>query len=80
MDQICFLNDFPAVEEERFYKEIATDASGNYTVYAGGTYVFFKNTKGLSIRFTTPDIKSNAAGADQIEAWLKRIRQMNPGF
>lgn len=44
MEQLSFLNDFPDTEEKR-YKRIITDASGNYNVFTGGTYICFKNEK-----------------------------------
>lgn len=80
MEQLCFLNDFPGAEEGKFYKQIGNDASGNYDVFAGGNYIFLKNKKGLTIRFTGADIRSNSATPKQIEQWIRSLHQKHPNF
>lgn len=80
MEQLCFLNDFPDSAEERLYKVVAKDVRGGYQVFWGGTYVFVKNTKGLTVRFTGSDIVDNSINPEKIETWLSRLQQKHPNF
>lgn len=80
MDQLCFVNDFPGNEEEKFYKVVGHDSTGNYSIFTGGTYVWIKNRKGLTVRFTGPEIKGGDLRSEQIEAWVKRLRQLHEHF
>ena len=80
MEQICFLSDFPASGEEKFYEKIETRATEDYTLYVGGTYVHFKNKKGLTVRFTSADVKGRKVSDEQVAAWLKRLHQLHAHF
>lgn len=80
MDQLCFVSDFPGSKEEKFYKVVGNDASGNYIVFTGGTYVWVKNKKGMTVRFTSPEVKGGDVSAEQIETWMKRLHQLLGGF
>lgn len=80
MDQISFLKDFPVIEEERFYKKIATDLSGDYMVYSGGTYIFIRNKNGMSIRFTTRETSADTVSPVQIETWISKLHDLHPRF
>lgn len=80
MEQICFLSDFPASGEEKFYEKIETPATEEYTLYIGGTYVYLKNKKGMTVRFTTADLKGRSVSDEQVIAWLKRLHQLHANF
>lgn len=80
MEQLSFLNDFPDVEEEKRCKLITTDASGDYDVFAGGTYIYIKNKKGQTVRFTGADVKQGSVTAEQIEGWLSRLHKLYHNF
>lgn len=80
MEELCFLSDFPASGEERFYKQVDTKATEDYTLYVGGNYVYFKNKKGLTVRFTSADLKGRHISDEQIAIWLKRLRQLHANF
>lgn len=76
MDNICFLTDFPDDQEVKYYKEVATDASGKYHVFSGGTYICITNGEGKAVRFTSKDALTN----EQIDGWVARLHQLHPHF
>jgi hypothetical protein len=80
MEQLCFLNDFPVSGEEKFYQKIDSKIASDYNLYVGGTYVCIKNKKGLTLRFTSAEIKGRTVSDDQVEKWLKQIRHMHTNF
>ena len=80
MEQLCFLNDFPVSEEEKFYKKIDSKIASDYNLYVGGTYVCIKNKKGLTLRFTSAEIKGKSVSDALVEKWLKQLRQHHPNF
>lgn len=80
MDNLCFLSDFPSEQEEKYYKEVATDVSGNYHVYTGGNYVCIKNIQGRTVRFTSKEFKKDAVTTDQVSVWMTRLHKMHPQF
>ena len=80
MEQFCFLNNFPDTNEDRFYKLVGADSNTGYTVYAGGTFIFIKNPKGHTIRFTSPEIKNQSVSPEKIEKWISRLQQLYTWF
>lgn len=78
MENISVLTDFP--QDEPYYKKISSDASGHYSIYTGGNYVFVCNEKNRAIRFTGKDLHLATITQSQIEQWLERLRSLYPHF
>ncbi|MBN8789437.1 MAG: hypothetical protein J0I84_20340, partial [Terrimonas sp.] len=67
-------------EPQQYYKKIAENVAGTYTIHTGGTYVYISNTKNRTVRFTSPGLKTSNIAEDQIIQWLQKIQLRFPQF
>ncbi|MFT3749110.1 MAG: hypothetical protein QM768_12365 [Agriterribacter sp.] len=80
MENISILTDFPDSEPLKYYKKVAENVSGAYTIYTGGNFVYISNTKNRTVRFTPAGFTSTEISPAQIALWLQRIQQQYPQF
>lgn len=80
MENMSVLTDFPDSEAQQYYKKIAEDVSGKYTIYTGGNFIYISNANNRTVRFTPPNFKSIEISTGQIALWLERIQQKYPQF
>lgn len=78
MDNISILTGFPDSESLQYYRKVAENISGEYTIYTGGNFIYISNAKNRTVRFTTP--RSPVISDDQVTQWLERIQQKFPHF
>ncbi|PVD52221.1 hypothetical protein DC498_10890 [Terrimonas sp.] len=80
MENISVLTDFPESEFQQYYKKIAENILGDYTIYSGGNYIYISNNKNRTIRFTSQNFDLKNFQAEQLLYWLEVIRKKYPSF
>ena len=80
MENMSVLTGFPESEPQQYYRKVAENISGEYTIYTGGNFIYISNAKNRTVRFTTPQLRSPVISDDQVAQWLQRIQQKFPHF
>lgn len=80
MENLSVLTNFPEAIAS-YYKTL--DPGGlpeSYSLCSGGTFYFFSNNRGRTIRFTENDLMPDDITSATITAWLNKIHQYYPTF
>ena len=81
MNNISVLTDFEALTNTVHFKQLPSPTGlENYTIHAGGNFVFISNEKNRTIRFSPADFSISHITDTEIKEWMERIHKLYPGF